>query len=562
MNENNKHWSRIDAVCLVAILVSALLLRFPPYWPSYLSGDSSNYVKLAWSMRYAPHVDHLSGVMYSFGYPIFIYMVSFITNSFDNAAIAVSVFFGVLSPVLIYVLGRGMFGRKAGVTAGLGLALFQPHVAVSMQALSESTYIFWLLAAVWLLAGGLARPRPLYHYFITGAVFGFAFIIRPEVQVSLAAMLAVGLYLLWSRHRQSARRLAMVVVLLFAAFAAVNVPKVLWLHHATGNWMLDARKNFTVGSIGNYQDGLARHADYPELKHGLEESNYGISPRGELNYTEKRSFGRWLLENPGRRLSYYWRNLKVSLGNVTVPVAVLVLLSALSIVLGGKGVRQDSVFLAASFSPIIMVPFFYSIGGGSWYGRPEPAVAFAPILILLGSAGLWLALAKSKEVWKDKATTAIYTQLALLFVIWGLPAAKDWQLVRHWGEEAPRDEHIEMDMTTGVWLANNLPHGVKVMVRPWEIARYCNREREMLPYAEYPRVIEYARRKQVGYIVVGGAREWVRPQLDFLLPPNNKACSGRYSKDLDMVYDTEGVWKGSEVRPYYVAVYRVKPQPE
>ncbi len=554
----SKYFDAKDIVAITAIYVLALVLRLPYSWEFHLGGDPANLIKLAWSMRYANSWDTLSGIMYSFGYSFFILLASYILPDMDKAAFAVSILFGSLSCVLVFLMGRRLFGFYTGLAAGIGLALFLPHIHISSSPLSESTYIFWSLVSISMLIAGVLNPKPLYWYAVTGAVAGFTFIIRPEIQITFAFMAAFGLFLLYKRSGVKPARLAMMALLMGVTFLAVDIPKVVWIHKVAGTWMLENRKNATIGGTDAIQKALASNAPYWDLKFGYEESIYGLSGRGELNFTESRSFGRWLLENPGARLSYYGQNVVKSIKNLTKPLLLLLVLTACAVVLGGRELFDKNILLLLSFSPVMFIPFFYSLGGGSWYGRPEAAVVYAPVLVLLGASGLVLVLERLKKL-QGMGKTASYALALCVALFWTAPAAAlPVELVKNWGTPGPLNESVMLDQSMGAWIDRNLPKDARIMTRSWEISRYSNREREVIPFAELRGVVDYARRKHVDYIIVGGAREWYRPQLDFLIPPNNKASRNLYEKDLDLIAEFETQEVDGNVYQYNAAVYRVK----
>ncbi len=565
-------------VCAAAIVLSALLLRLDIFFARMypLGGDDANYIKLAWSMRYANSLDVTSGLMFSFGYSIFILLASFIISNLDVAATAVSFVFGVASVLLVVLLGRLLFGRPTALIAGFGLAFFVPHIMISTLPMSQSTFIFFMLLSVYLLAVGTVKARPLYYYFLCGLVFGYCFIVRSEIEVVFAAAVLVSLYVLRVRHHLPAKRLFLITVFLAAAFIAINIPKIMWLHDITGSWMLDHKENYVMAFIGKYQDDLGKYS-YIEMNEHLEESMYGLGPDGKPNLFRKYNFLKWLLESPSKRLSYYWKNVGISLKNITWSVAVLMALAVPAFLLGRKEDRYGTWLTASLFSPIFFVPFFYSIGGHSWYGQWEPSVEFAPPLMLLAAHGLWLALERAKGALAGKWKDASYAGLAMALVVWGTPTTlreirsidniceqRSHPGERLGGEYTAGTLFRLLDQRIGLLLNDRLPKGAKIMTRSWAISRYSNREVAMLPYGSYPEVIDNARNNGVDYIVIGGA-ECLRPDLDFLVEPSIHLDSPYWDasvKDLQLVMSYDSLEIEGRSREYYLTVYRLKKQGE
>ena len=547
-----------DVVAIAIIFFSALAMRLPASWDFRVSGDAANYVKLAWSMRFAHLLDRPAGIMYSFGYSIFIYLASYLIPNLDQAALAVSVFFGVFSTILLFLIGRRLLGYKTGLAAGLGLAFFGPHIAISTSPLGESTYVFWALLSILVFLEGIFKPRHLFYYAASGALFGFTFIIRPEIQITFFFMAILGLYLLYKKSGVQPKRLIVIAALLGMSFLAVNVPKIIWLHNVTGNWMLDVRKNGTIGVLDKLQDQIANNAPYWEMKSGVEESSYGLSSQGEMNFATQRSFGRWLMANPKERLSYYWNNVIVSFKNLNIQVIFLIILAGIFLFLG-KGGAANKMLLGSFFTPMLFIPFFYAFGGGSWYARPETVIVFSPILVLMAVAGLVECFDRLNKLELKNKRLATYIILLAITLLWVKPvAAIPVNLVKNWGTPGPQNVTVLMDQRLGEWIDKNLPPDARIMTRSWEISRYSNREREILPFAPFPDEIAYARKKNVNYIIVGGAREWYRPQLDFLIPPDNEGSRDLYENSLVLVAEFQTINLDGYVLPYQAAIYRVK----
>jgi 4-amino-4-deoxy-L-arabinose transferase-like glycosyltransferase len=150
----------------------------------------------------------------------------------EGTARIVELLFGLAAIVVVYLLGRRINCRPAGLLAAFGVAVYPPFIHSTGALYSESPAIFLLPAAVlaflwaadplgprppsrarWLvpgvLFGGLALVRP--EYLIVGAAFGVLALIRIGRQqgwrpgIASAALLAAGLLapiLPWAIHNQ------------------------------------------------------------------------------------------------------------------------------------------------------------------------------------------------------------------------------------------------------------------------------------------------------------------------------------------------------------------------
>lgn len=165
-----------------------------------------------------------------------LYYFAKITGHSVTAARVLSVAFGVLTVLLIYLIARRAFGPSAGIAAMVMAAFSNTHIYYAQEVRVYALYAMAALLSVWTLENALRRPHPLRwtahhganallvfsHYF--GALF----------------LLTEGCYLLLF-HRASKKRLV-------GWFAAQAVLALL-----LGWWMLGIRKDVLEVTTGFLQ---------------------------------------------------------------------------------------------------------------------------------------------------------------------------------------------------------------------------------------------------------------------------------------------------------------------
>jgi Dolichyl-phosphate-mannose-protein mannosyltransferase len=143
----------------------------------------------------------------------------------DNAARLVVALLGAATIVIAYLLGRRLAGPAAGLLGAAGVAVYPSFIHSNGALLSEPPAIFSLSAAV--LAALWAREqRSVWSWALSGILFGFTALIRPEYLLvgfafAIAALAGVALQRDW---RAGAAAAAVVV-------AAFLVPIVPWTIH-------------------------------------------------------------------------------------------------------------------------------------------------------------------------------------------------------------------------------------------------------------------------------------------------------------------------------------------
>src|SRR3990170_4027795 len=115
------------------------------------------------------------------GYPFFLAGLYRAFGADPAVAEGANVVLGALSGVLAFALATALFGRRAGLTAGLALALFPSQVLFVPALMSEVLFTFLLLSALLLaVAASRARRRSLPLAAAVGAVAGAAALVRGE----------------------------------------------------------------------------------------------------------------------------------------------------------------------------------------------------------------------------------------------------------------------------------------------------------------------------------------------------------------------------------------------
>ena len=132
---------------------------------------------------------------------------------------------GVASIVVVFLLGKRIACRPAGLIAAFGVAVYPPFIHSTGALMSEPAAIFTLPAAVlaFLWAGEQERLRA---WLLPGFLFGLTALIRPEYLVVGAAFALLALVRI-GRQRDWRRGLAGAALLV----AALLLPIVPWTIH-------------------------------------------------------------------------------------------------------------------------------------------------------------------------------------------------------------------------------------------------------------------------------------------------------------------------------------------
>jgi hypothetical protein len=174
-------------------------------------------------------------------YPLLIALASFVFRDVEFAGRFVSVAAGALTVVPVYALAREWYGARVARLAAVVVALHPLLIYYSSVLLTESTYTLLFTCGVlvgWRALGQLGRTRA---YFLTGAIFGACYLLKPEATGFILLLLALRVGAHFFGARRSAGRTLLDCAALASSFALLALPYIAFLHSVTGVWMLSMK---------------------------------------------------------------------------------------------------------------------------------------------------------------------------------------------------------------------------------------------------------------------------------------------------------------------------------
>jgi 4-amino-4-deoxy-L-arabinose transferase-like glycosyltransferase len=240
---------------LLLLLAAALLPRLllMPFNENFY-GDAVARTELAERWAREPHlITSYGDGAYQFG-PLHLYAVGAALKAVPDKALAgrlVSLLFGVLSVVPLFLLTRRLFGWRAGVWTSLAFSVWGMHLQMSTTAASEALSLFFMLWVFALIAEGLDENR-------LGPLFGAAVMLNLACATRYDAwmfmpLLSVAL-LFWGEDRVAAFTRAVGFGLLCLPFP------LLWMQ---GNEMAHGDPFYPIHVVDRFhadwtREGLAR----------------------------------------------------------------------------------------------------------------------------------------------------------------------------------------------------------------------------------------------------------------------------------------------------------------
>ena len=176
----------------------------------------------------------------------FILALVFQSEVVDVNGRLVSVAIGLATVYLVYLLGKLLYGPRAGAVAALLMALMPYHVVVTRQVLLDGPMVFCTTLTLYLLAQFAMTEKPVWLH-TAGIGMGLSFLAKETAIILVGAVYA---FLALSREIR-VRLLDLALSLVFMAIMIAPVPLSLMLAGGTTTgrnylvWQLFRRPNHT-----------------------------------------------------------------------------------------------------------------------------------------------------------------------------------------------------------------------------------------------------------------------------------------------------------------------------
>lgn len=212
-------------------------------------------------------------------YPLFLSSVYWISKSSILCVKLVQVLLGGLTCVLVYLLGNKVFGKPAGVLAGIICVLYMPLVFFEGELLATGWAAFGAVVVVLALLGAREKPT-VARGFILGAACALAIATRSVFLPFVGAALA-WLIIAWIRRAVGIRRFLVGMAGLGAGFFVIAGPQLLMSRRVIGKATITPYSggiNFYIGNNPDYKEtittrpGIAwRKLTELPVDHGIED---------------------------------------------------------------------------------------------------------------------------------------------------------------------------------------------------------------------------------------------------------------------------------------------------
>jgi tetratricopeptide (TPR) repeat protein len=285
------HLIAVSVVALMVRLIYIAQIRQSPFF-GVLMGDARRYD--LWASQIA--AGDVIGKEVFYQAPLYPYFLGALYAVAGRSLLAVRVsqaVIGTAACVFLALTARTLYSQRAGLFAGLGLAVYAPAIFVDGLIQKSSLDLMLVCLSLWLVSGLVAEPHTRPRWFSLGAAIGALALTRENALILVAAIL------LWppGRIQLTRRQRATSAGVFLLGLAIVLVPVSVRNRVVGGEWHLTTSQfgpNLYIGNNSN-ADGT-----YAALREGRGAVEYERQDATEL---AEHAAGRHL--TPGE-VSNYW----------------------------------------------------------------------------------------------------------------------------------------------------------------------------------------------------------------------------------------------------------------
>jgi 4-amino-4-deoxy-L-arabinose transferase-like glycosyltransferase len=519
---------------LLWIMLGALVLRLV-WWrfDTFIAPDGFYYAELATALASGDLAGALSPYWPPL-YPALMGLLSVVVRDVEIAGRLVSLLSGVAILVPSYLLARNLLDRRIATVAVVLLALHPMLVAASTKLLSDMLYVAMLVTAILLGMHAAFDDRPRRALW-PGLLCGACYLTRPEGFGYVWLYLLLVPVVAWVRRAVDWRALATSLGLMLGGFLLLAVPYVVYVHSATGVWTISSKLNIHVLAG---KENWYRLIDGEDLTHADKIFAGKRSERREEPELARRPGERPNVSGLGGIASSFVRKLLREYRAVLPDVFPPVVMVLLGVGIFTRRRREDQPLrelYVLAFSVATLLGYAFTIV------EPRYLLGLVPLFyawVAAGIVALWGRLGRDvgspRIRWVERLVLPVL--LAIMAFIW-IQDLTYLHRRQHYriGEETKKAARFMRDRG---------PDEPLVMVPSPDFAFYAGTDRFWyLPDEPVETVLDYARRRDVDYIVIDDKRGYWREGLRDLLEVENVPAG------LELVYRSDEVRNG-RVRVY------------
>ncbi len=225
---------------LWGVFLAVLAVRLMAWAGTYTFGtDSAAFLRMAELMREGSWHEALK-TYYHPAYPAVVALTSFVVGDIERAGFLVSILFGSLAALPLYLLARDLFGRPAALVSVVFYALHYALVDLHVDVMTEGFFLAALFGSIWMGRRFLDSNR-LPWALGAGVAAAGAYLARHEGLVAICGLACWFLFEAVLRRDRTSGDLVLGTVLAVGAFLIASMPFLVWVRGEMGRWTTTAK---------------------------------------------------------------------------------------------------------------------------------------------------------------------------------------------------------------------------------------------------------------------------------------------------------------------------------
>jgi 4-amino-4-deoxy-L-arabinose transferase-like glycosyltransferase len=494
-----------EHILLTGILFIGIAARIIKFEDPIMVLDTVAFSRLGKNLieygRYVFGENYNMGVFFPPGYPVCIGILNLIFNDLFFSAKLVSFIASCITIVLSYFIGKELYGKEAGLFAALVYALYPVILIISIDAYSDILFFFFLLLFIYIFIISLRKDN-FYSSGLLGISMAAAFLTRPE-GLFLFFLPVLRLFGIFNRKVQFDKQYLLKLALVLAIFITIISPYMIFIKNYTGKFSISGKAN--VSMILGELSGEKEYHEIVSAPDNLydraaftlnEDKTQLIGWNREVNMSMKE----YILKDPIALLRRYQKNVMHQISTLIkllIPIILPLFYSFFNRDLLKNRTRlifivypclfflMYPLFIIIEKQTLLIVLFLIFFSSRGFENAPSVISEIAAYYSIEGKMGLSLIRKTIKPV------------IIIILVLSSISYIKYSRF-----DKGPRFiEHKR----AGLYLKEKIKSGyeeINIMATKPFVNYYSDAKFTMMPYADVPDVISFAKLNKVDYIVV------------------------------------------------------------
>jgi len=430
--------------------------------------------------------------------PIFIAFFYLIIGNLELAAHAATIFFGLASIPLFYILVREIFSKEIALTTlplfALSANFIWPYITVPTPQIAAGFFAMLTMLALFKISkiGQVLSKKDLIWFVVVGLSIGLSYLARLEY---FLLMLPVLIYIYWiHRGNLSHRNILKCLTLVIVGFTIVTLPYIIFLHGALEQWTMTGKLGGTVSRLITGQP--PRTGDnFIKGVSVLEEVGDGVLSKAVKSIPANL-----------KRFFKHLRDAERSLTKTFGFIGIIFLAFGLRKLLKEKMFRVLWIMIiSVSLLPLVV----YVVSN-----IPNYLTQYLFVFIMLVGLGLNYFLHELKswfQISENKYKIISCLLIAIVSFYFFFPIIQSYLFL-------PDDFQPRESKELGRWMKNNIS-GIEqetILSRKPNLSFYSGARFEVIPDIEVNELVSYMKDKGIRYVVIDN-RSLVNDRSQFLL---------------------------------------------